>query len=144
MTLSKVSKDSTTGGGSIKLRESKSCTTLILTKLLVYLLTSQKILVIVDLKKFLIKFLQSDQIRLEGSNIRLIDENFNIDFNIIVVKSYLKGLEFSMILEMVPKSLVKPKIQSPSLLQRTTPPPAILELPITNPSVLSFTHPYME
>ena len=144
MTLSKVSKDSTTSGGSFKLRESKSCTTLILTKLLVYLLTSQKILVIVDLKKFLIKFLQSDQIRLEGSNIRLIDENFNIDFNIIVVKSYLKGLEFSMILEMVPKSLVKPKIQSPSLLQRTTPPPAILELPSTNPSVLSFTHPYME
>ena len=144
MTLSKVSKDSTTGSGSFKLRESKSCTTLILTKLLVYLLTSQKILVIVDLKQFLIKFLQSDQIRLEGSNIRLIDENFNIDFNIIVVKSYLKGLEFSMILEMVPKSLVKPKIQSPSLLQRTTPPPAILELPITNPSVLSFTHPYME
>ena len=144
MTLSKVSKDSTTSGGSFKLRESKSCTILILTKLLVYLLTSQKILVIVDLKKFLIKFLQSDQIRLEGSNIRLIDENFNIDFNIIVVKSYLKGLEFSMILEMVPKSLVKPKIQSPSLLQRTTPPPAILELPSTNPSVLSFTHPYME
>ena len=144
MTLSKVSKDSTTNGGSFKLRESKSYTTLILNKLLVYLLTSQKILVIVDLKKFLIKFLQSDQIRLEGSNIRLIDENFNIDFNIIVVKSYLKGLEFSMILEMVPKSLVKPKIQSPSLLQRTTPPPAILELPITNPSVLSFTHPYME